>query len=174
MFPTRAFTAQTKPNLNTFNRSLIPCNKVLRRYRSTKHHTLHTIPQEIFERCQIWWPGNWSPSTNSLIWICNVEVIPYISINVHRWVNGCMSAVLGHQNESEQIVTPVRFQTSTLYSTQTMRFRTGVPSWTVIVCRPVQHTKRCRCFWDILYSVRLTFASLHTVYRFAMTQSSKL
>ena len=44
--------------------------------------------------------------------------------------------VLGHQNESEQIVTPVRSQTLTLYSTQTVRFRTGVPSLTMISLSP--------------------------------------
>ena len=36
---------------------------------------------------------------------CNFEVIPYIP------------DLLGHQNESEQIVTTVHSQTSTLYST---------------------------------------------------------
>ena len=63
--------------------------------------------------------------------ICNVEVIPHISIKVHRWLKGCISAVLGYQKESEQIVTPVRSQISTLYSTQTVLFRTGVPPWSM-------------------------------------------
>ena len=34
-----------------------------------------------------------------------VDVIPHISINVHSLLNGCIAAVLGHQNESEQIDT---------------------------------------------------------------------
>ena len=37
------------------------------------------------------------PSTNPSIWICNVEVIPHISIQVRRWLKGCIPAVLGHQ-----------------------------------------------------------------------------
>ena len=48
------------------------------------------------------------PSNNPLILICNVEVIPHISIKVRRWLKGCIPAVLGHQNESEQIVPAVR------------------------------------------------------------------
>ena len=97
------------------NRSVDSCNKVfLWRYRSTIHRSLHT-----------------TPSTNPF-WTCNVEVILHNSIKVRRWPKGCMPAVLGHKNESEQIVAPVRSQTSTLYSTQTVRFRTGVPPWTMI------------------------------------------
>ena len=61
-------------------------------------------------------------------WISNVEVIPHISIKGRRWLKGCIPTVLGHHNESEQIVTHVRSQTSTLCSTQTVLFRTGVPS----------------------------------------------
>ena len=87
------------------------------RYRSTIHHTLHTTPHKIAERRQIWWscwPNNWSPSTNPSIWICEVEVISHISIKVRRWINGCIPTVLEHQNKSEQIVTPLSSQTSTL------------------------------------------------------------
>ena len=43
-------------------------------------------------------------------------MIPDISIKVQT------PAVLEHQNESEQIVTPVRSQTGTLYSNQTVLF----------------------------------------------------
>ena len=84
------------------------------------YHILHTTPQKVVEWCQIWWsccPRNWSRTTNTSIWI---------------WLKGCIPAVLGQQNESEQIVAPVRFQNSMVYSTQTVRFRTGVPSWTMI------------------------------------------
>ena len=113
----------------TFNRSVDSCNKVLLwRNRSIIHHTLHIIPQIIVERCQNWWscwPWNWSPSTNPSICICNVEVMLHTSVSPQM-------AVLGHQNEWEQIVTPVRSQTSMLHSTQTMLFWTGVPSWTMI------------------------------------------
>ena len=70
----------------------------------------------------------WFPSTSPSIWICNFEVIPHISIKVRRWLKGCIPVVLGNQNESEQIFKSVRFQTSTLYSTQTVRFRTRIPS----------------------------------------------
>ena len=74
-------------------------------------------------------------------------MIPHISIKVRRWLNSCIPAVLGHQNGSEQIVTPVRHQTSTLYSTQTVRFRTGVPSRSMIsLLSSAQHTKLCLCF----------------------------
>ena len=62
----------------------------------------------------------------------NVEVIRNICIKVRRWLKGCIPAALGPQKESKQIVTPVRSQTSTLYSTQTVRFRTGVPYWRMI------------------------------------------
>ena len=97
--------------------------------------TLHMTPQKIVESCQNrcpCLPWNWSPSTNPWIWIRNVEVIPHISIKFRWWLKGCIAAVLGHQNELEQIVTPVRSQNSKLYSTQTVRFRTGVPLWTMI------------------------------------------
>ena len=118
----------------TFNRSVDSSNKVLLwHYRSTTHHTLHITPQKIVERCQIWWPRNWSPSINPSIVIYNVEVIPHVSTKVRRWLKGCIPAVLGHQNESDKIVSSVRSQTSTLYSTETVRFRTGVPSWTMII-----------------------------------------
>ena len=114
-------------------RTMDSCNKVLLwRYRSTKQHTLHTTPQKIVERCQIWRPRNWCPSTSSSILICNIEVIPHISIKVRRWLKGCIPAVLGHQNDSQQIVSPVHSQTSSLYTTQTVRCRTGVPIWTMI------------------------------------------
>ena len=113
----------------TFNHSVDSCNKfLLWRYRSTIHHTLHTTPQEIVERCQIWWPWclrNWSLFTNPTIWICIVEVIPYLSIKVRRWPEGCIPAVglLGDQNKSEHIImTPVCYQTSTLYSTKNRAF----------------------------------------------------
>ena len=59
---------------------------------------------------------------------CICEVIPHICIKVRRWLKGCIPAVLGYLNESEQIVTSVRSQISALYSTQTVRFRTDVPS----------------------------------------------
>ena len=75
------------------------------------HHTLHTTPQTIVERCKIWWPccpQNWSLSTIPSIWICNVEVIPHISVKVRRWLNYCIPVALGHQNESEQIMIPIR------------------------------------------------------------------
>ena len=72
------------------------------------------------------------PSTNPSIWIlCNVEVIPHISIKFRRCLNGCISAVLEHQNESKEIVTTVLSQTSKRYSTQTVRFRTRIPPWTI-------------------------------------------
>ena len=76
-----------------------------------------------------------------------------MSIKVHRWLKGCIPAVLGHQNESEQIVTPFRSQTSTIYSIQTVRLLTGVPSWSMISLPPSQRTKHCWCFWDTLYIV---------------------
>ena len=96
---------------------------------NTTHHTLlHITPQKIGERCQIWWPcwpENWSPCINPSIWIRKVEVIPHISSRVRMWLKDCITAVLGHQQEWEQIVTPVRSQTLTFYSTQAVRFRTG-------------------------------------------------
>ena len=49
--------------------------------------------------------GTITPSTNLSIWICNVQVIPHISIEVRRWLKGCIPAVLGHQKESEQFDT---------------------------------------------------------------------
>ena len=78
--------------------------------------------------------SSYYPTENSrevsdpFIWIYNFEVLPHISIKVRRWLEGCIPAVLGHQTECEQIVTPLRSQNSTLYSTQIVRFRTGVPS----------------------------------------------
>ena len=54
-----------------------------------------------------------------------VDVIPHISIKVRRRLKGYILAVLGHQNESEQIVTRIL---SMLYSTQTVCVRAGVPS----------------------------------------------
>ena len=113
----------------TWNRSVHSCKKVLLwRYRITIHQTLHTTPQIIVERCHIRWPccpRNLSPSTNPSIWMCNVDVIPHIFIKVRRWLKGCILAVLRHQNKSEQIVTIVRSQISTINSTQTVRCRTG-------------------------------------------------
>ena len=70
---------------------------------------------------------------------------------------GLHTCCIRSQNESEQIVTPVRSQASTLYSTQTLRFWTGIPSWTTIRLSLAQHTKRYRCFWDTLYIYILTF-----------------
>ena len=114
------------------SRSVDSCNKILLwRYRSTKRHTLHTTLQKIVERCRIWWlccPLNQFIDLDK----SNVEVIPHISIKVRRWVKGCIPAVLGHQNESEQIVKSVRFQTSDTLHSQTGSFRTGVSSWTMI------------------------------------------
>ena len=108
------------------------------------------IPQKIVERWQCW-PRNWSHSINPLIWICDVEVILHISIEVRRWLKGCIPAVLGHQNELEQIVTTTRSQTTTLYRNETVRFWTEfhLEQWSV--CRHAQHTMSCRCFWDTLY-----------------------
>ena len=136
----------------TLNRSVDSCNKVLLwRYRSTIHLTLHTAPQKIVERCQIWWPywpRNYSSATNPSTWICNVEVIPHISIKVRRWLKGYIPAVLGHQNESEQIVTPVNSQTSTFYSTQPCVSGQGLllEQWCLL---PAQPTKHCECSFGI-------------------------
>ena len=47
-----------------------------------------------------------------------IEAIPHISIKVVRWLKGCVPALLGHQNESEQTVTPVRSQTSRITVTK--------------------------------------------------------
>ena len=73
-------------------------------------------------------------STNPLIWI-------YATL---RWFR-----------TSERIMTPVRSQTSTLYSTQTVSFRTGVPTWTMISLPSC--IKRCRCFGTpcIISSIRV-------------------
>ena len=106
----------------TFNRSKDSSNKVLLwRYRSTLHHrpTLHTTPtensREVSDQVTML-SKELAPSTNPSIWICNIEVIPYISIEVCRELKVCTPAVLGHQNKSEQIVTPVRSETSMVYS----------------------------------------------------------
>ena len=125
-------TQYVRLSYKTFNRSVDSLNKVLLwRYCSTMHDTLHTTPQKIVERCQILWSGT-GPHLPIHRFGCNVEVTPRISIKVRGWLKGCIPAELGHQNESEQIVTPVRSQTSTLYLTQTVRFRTGVPFWTLL------------------------------------------
>ena len=93
--------------------------------------------------------SSYYPTENSReVW----EVIPHISIEVRRWLKVCVPAVLGQQNESEQIVTPACSQTSTLYSTQTVRFRTGIRSWTMIIMPSCTHTERYRCFWDTLWA----------------------
>ena len=55
---------------------------------------------------------NWSPSTNQSIWICNVEWFCTFLSKFHRWLKGCLPTVLGHQNESKQIVTPDALQQS--------------------------------------------------------------
>ena len=131
-----------------FNRSVDSCNKVLLwRYRSTIHHTLHTVPQKIVERRQIWWlrcPRNCSPSTNPSIWICNVEVIPHIFVKIRRLLKGCISAVLGHQIESNKLWHPFVFKRrrSTAPCVTGQGFL--LEQWSL--CRPAQHTKRCWCF----------------------------
>ena len=43
-----------------------------------------------------------------------------MSIQVCRWLKGYIPNLLGHQNELEEIGTPIRSQTSILYSTQTV------------------------------------------------------
>ena len=92
------------------------------------------------------------PSTNSSIWICNVQVIPHISMKVRRWLKSCIPDVMGYQNELEQIVTTVRSQSSTLYSTQTVRFRTGVPFF---------NNDQFAALYNVL---RVVDVSLHPVY----------
>ena len=93
----RCWASHTWPHtcgclVKSFYRSVDSCNKVLFcRYSSTIHHILHTISQKIIESCQIWWPRNWSLSTNPLIWISNFEVIPYVSTKVCRWLKGSFS-----------------------------------------------------------------------------------
>ena len=68
-----------------------------------------------------------------------------------KWMHICL---FGHHNESEQIVTPVRSQTI-FVDDYRMQFSTAPKScvsgqgflleqWPV--CRPVHHTKHCRCF----------------------------
>ena len=116
MLSFKHMTQYVQLSCKTFNLSMGSCNNVfLWRYRSTIHLALRIISQKIIGRCQIWWPccsRKWSPSTNPSIWICNVEIIPHISIKVRRWLKGCIPVVLGDQHKSEQIVTPFRSQTS--------------------------------------------------------------
>ena len=49
--PSFIHMTQVLLSCKTFNRSVVSCNKVLLwRYRSTMHHTLHTIPQKNYCR----------------------------------------------------------------------------------------------------------------------------
>ena len=155
----RYWASHTWPNkcgclIIFFNRSVDSCNKVfLWRYSRTIQHILHTSPQEIVERCRIWWPccpWNWSPCTNPSIWICNVELIPHISMEVCRWLKSWIPAILGYQNESKQIVIPVRSQIPILYSTQTVRF---LKSDQFAVQHNIQ--RYVGDFWDSLYTFTL-------------------
>ena len=94
---------------------------------------------------------NWSPSTNPSIWICNVEVIPHISIKVRRWLKGCILTVSGHQNESEQIVSPVHSHST---APKLCISGQGFLLEQCSVCHLVQHTKRYRCFLGHLVYLR--------------------
>ena len=88
-------------------------------------------------------------SINPSIWICNVEMIPHISIKVHIWLKDCIPSVLGQQNESEQIATPVRSQTLTIYSTQTVRLRGSFLNSDQLA--GLHNILSIVCFWDTLY-----------------------
>ena len=87
------------------------------------------------------------PSTNPSIWICKVEAIPHISIKVRSWLKGCIPAVLGRQNESKQIVTPVRSQTSALQHLNCAFPDRGFIFNSDQFAVLAQHTKRYRFFW---------------------------
>ena len=122
----------------TLNRSVDSCSKVLLWRYKYHNHTLHSTPQKIVERWQIWWscwPRNRSHPIIPPIWLCNVEVILHISVKIRRWLKGCIPAVLGHTTKRNKLWHSLVLKLPTLYSNQTVRFRTGVHSWTMI-CLP--------------------------------------
>ena len=79
----------------------------------------------------------------------NIETSPHL---IRRWLKDCISAVLGHQNESEQIVTPVRSNFDALQLSN--RAFPGSASFLKNdqFAFLYNNTKHCRCFWDILYN----------------------
>ena len=109
-------------------------NKViLWHYRSAIHNTLHTTPQKRVERRQISWPRNWSPSTISSIWICNVEVIPHISIKFRRWLRNAYLLYWVTKTNRNKLCHPFVLNHRRSTAPKIVHFRKGFPSWTMII-----------------------------------------